>query len=100
MRGLMEVSQCTPSQSLFLSPRCFPCLCRLRPSKVITATVMMRGTQSSIRTRHEEERPMRIAGFLTVAALSLCLVGCGEAPPGPKGDAGPAGPPGPKGDAG
>jgi hypothetical protein len=43
---------------------------------------------------------MHIAGLLAAAALSLCLVGCGEAPPGPKGDAGPTGPSGAKGDAG
>jgi Collagen triple helix repeat (20 copies) len=43
---------------------------------------------------------MRIAGILTVAALALCLAGCGEGTPGPKGEAGPAGPPGAKGDAG
>ena len=34
---------------------------------------------------------MRIVGLLATVALSLCLIGCGEAP-GSKGDAGPAGP--------
>jgi Collagen triple helix repeat (20 copies) len=43
---------------------------------------------------------MRILGLVHVVALSLCLLGCGESPPGPKGDAGPAGPPGAKGDTG
>ena len=43
---------------------------------------------------------MRIASLLTVAALSLCLVACGESPPGAKGDPGPAGAPGLKGDTG
>lgn len=37
-----------------------------------------------------------------VAGVTLCVlvVGCGQSPPGPKGDAGPRGPPGPKGDVG
>src|SRR5262249_58227919 len=43
---------------------------------------------------------MRIAGLLTAAALSLCLIGCGDGTPGPKGDAGPPGPAGAMGDAG
>jgi collagen triple helix repeat protein len=43
---------------------------------------------------------MRTFNFVTVIALSLCLIGCGESVPGPKGDAGPAGPPGAKGDTG
>ena len=58
---------------------------------------------------------MRIAPMMTAMVLSLCLVGCGEGTPGPKGDAGlkgdagakgeaglkgDAGPPGPKGDPG
>jgi len=40
---------------------------------------------------------MRIAPMMTAIVVSLCLIGCGEGPPGPKGD---AGPPGPRGDAG
>ena len=43
---------------------------------------------------------MRILSVVTAIALSLCLIGCGEGAPGPRGDAGPAGPPGPKGDTG
>jgi hypothetical protein len=35
-----------------------------------------------------------------VVALCVLVAGCGEGPPGPKGEAGPPGPPGPKGDAG
>src|SRR5215813_14751724 len=46
------------------------------------------------------EVSMRIAGLLTAAALSLCLIGCGDGTPGPKGDAGPPGPAGAKGDTG
>src|SRR5215475_15571504 len=46
------------------------------------------------------EASMRIAGLLTAAALSLCLLGCGDGTTGSKGDAGPAGPQGEKGDAG
>src|SRR5262249_26718680 len=40
---------------------------------------------------------MRIAPMMTAIVVSLCLIGCGEGPPAPKGD---AGPPGPRGDAG
>jgi hypothetical protein len=43
---------------------------------------------------------MRILNVVNVVVLSLCLIGCGESAPGPKGDAGPAGPPGAKGDTG
>src|SRR5499426_685130 len=46
------------------------------------------------------EASMRIAGLLTAAALSLCLIGCSDGTPGPNGDAGPPGPVGAKGDAG
>ncbi len=44
--------------------------------------------------------PLRV---ITVVALALCVAGCGQAPPGAKGDAGPPGPagsPGPMGEAG
>jgi len=43
---------------------------------------------------------MRIVPMMTAIVLSLCLIGCGQGPPGPKGDAGPPGPAGSKGDAG
>ena len=43
---------------------------------------------------------MRIGDLLTAAALSLCLLGCGEGAQGSKGDAGPPGPQRAKGDAG
>jgi hypothetical protein len=43
---------------------------------------------------------MRILNVVTIFALSLGLIGCGEGAPGPKGDAGPAGTPGAKGDTG
>src|SRR5262249_26330643 len=37
---------------------------------------------------------MGIAPMMTAIVLSLCLIGCGEGPPGPRGDAGPSGPKG------
>jgi collagen triple helix repeat protein len=43
---------------------------------------------------------MRVLSLMNVLALSLYLVGCGEAPSAQKGDAGPAGTPGAKGDTG
>ena len=46
---------------------------------------------------------MRAALLTTAIVVSLSFIGCGEAPPGPRGEAGlkgDAGPPGPRGDAG
>jgi hypothetical protein len=42
----------------------------------------------------------RMPRTLIAVALAVALVGCGKAPPGEKGDTGPAGPPGAKGDTG
>jgi len=43
---------------------------------------------------------MHSARLLSVIAVSLCVISCGQEPKGPRGDAGPPGPPGPMGEAG
>src|SRR5437879_11138555 len=43
---------------------------------------------------------MHIYQAIIAITLAMWLAGCGQSPPGAKGDPGPAGPPGPKGETG
>src|SRR5712664_3627395 len=73
---------------------------RMAQAQQSSASGAWLGEYNSRRKSTKGQVSMRILSLVNVVALSLCLIGCGESAPGPKGDAGPAGPPGAKGDIG